>query len=174
MARPTEHSHWKGNKLLCTACLKYWEVGDFTTNPQRRMDREGRHCVCKVCQSIQAKERRKRLHKDSLDKLLKERLNSIKTRCKEKGWSTDITLQYLKELLIEQDSCCAISGIKMTHLLSAGRVPTNLSIDRIDSSVGYTRGNVHFVCMAVNQMKSNLSMDLLIYFCKQIINNYEG
>lgn len=31
------------------------------------------------------------------------------------------------------------------------------SIDRIDSSIGYIRGNVVFVISAVNTMKSNLS-----------------
>lgn len=40
------------------------------------------------------------------------------------------------------------------------RVPTNVSVDRINSNLGYIKGNLQLVCMAVNQIK---------YFCKSIL-----
>ncbi|UVY48073.1 MAG: hypothetical protein [Bacteriophage sp.] len=52
----------------------------------------------------------------------------------------------------------------MTYYFDSGRVPTNLSVDRIDSSLGYIKGNIQLVCMAVNQMKSVLTVEQLKYF----------
>lgn len=58
-----------------------------------------------------------------------------------------------------------------TDIFNSGRVPTNLSVDRIDSNKIYTKNNVQLVCMAVNQMKSDLN-DLTFYkFCEAIVAN---
>jgi len=47
----------------------------------------------------------------------------------------------------------------MTYKFYEGRVNTNVSIDRIDSTKGYSKDNVQLVCMAANQMKNDLSME---------------
>ena len=57
----------------------------------------------------------------------------------------------------------------MTNLAGSGRINTNISIDRIDSSVGYVRGNVQFVCDIVNRMKSDLSQEELYEWCGLIL-----
>lgn len=80
-----------------------------------------------------------------------------------------IDLQYLHELWDKQKGLCALSGMPMTYYFDSGRVPTNLSVDRIDSSLGYIKGNIQLVCMAVNQMKSDLTVEQLKYFCKSIL-----
>jgi hypothetical protein len=59
----------------------------------------------------------------------------------------------------------------MTSLSNTGRILTNLSIDRIDSKKGYIKDNIQFVCMAVNQMKSDLTLDELYFFCESILKN---
>lgn len=58
----------------------------------------------------------------------------------------------------------------MTYKAGAGRVNTNISIDRIDSSVGYVRGNVQFVCDVANRMKQDLSHKELLVWCKKILD----
>jgi hypothetical protein len=77
----------------------------------------------------------------------------------------------LHELWNKQNGICALSGIPMTYCFDSGRVPTNVSVDRIDSTLGYIRGNTQLVCMAVNQMKSDLTIEQLKYFCKSILEN---
>jgi hypothetical protein len=69
----------------------------------------------------------------------------------------------------EQSGCCAISGIEMTYLAGSGRTLTNISIDRIDSSRGYLRGNVQLVCDIVNRMKSNMTQEELLFWCEKIL-----
>lgn len=46
---------------------------------------------------------------------------------------------------------------------------TNVSIDRIDSSIGYKEDNIQLVCHIVNLMKHDLSIEELKTWCKRII-----
>lgn len=59
----------------------------------------------------------------------------------------------------------------MTYLAGSGRVFTNISIDRIDSSVGYVRGNVQFVCDVVNRMKQDLPQNEFMVWCRRVLEN---
>lgn len=104
-----------------------------------------------------------------LNRLLYERFHGLKDRSNRKNMDCDIDLQYLHELWDKQKGLCALSGIPMTYYFDSGRVPTNLSVDRIDSGLGYIKGNIQLVCMAVNQMKSDLTIEQLKYFCKSIL-----
>ena len=76
--------------------------------------------------------------------------------------------------MLKRQVKCAISNIDMTYVFNCGRIPTNVSIDRIDSAKGYIMNNIQLVCMACNQMKSDLSEHKLYEFCKAIVNNYES
>lgn len=115
--------------------------------------------------------RRKEKNRGSkdLNRLLYERFHGLKDRSNRKNMDCDIDLQYLHELWDKQKGLCALSGIPMTYYFDSGRVPTNLSVDRIDSGLGYIKGNIQLVCMAVNQMKSDLTIEQLKYFCKSIL-----
>lgn len=59
----------------------------------------------------------------------------------------------------------------MTYLAGNGRVATNISIDRINSSLGYVRGNVQFVCDVVNRMKQDLSQVELVLWCRRVLEH---
>ena len=59
----------------------------------------------------------------------------------------------------------------MTYELDRGRIFTNVSIDKINPNLGYIKDNIKLVCMAVNQMKSDMSLQELYMFCESIINN---
>ena len=57
----------------------------------------------------------------------------------------------------------------MTFEQGNGRISTNVSIDQINPKEGYTIGNIQLVCMAINQMKSDLNMDEVYMFCEGIL-----
>ena len=59
----------------------------------------------------------------------------------------------------------------MTFKQCNGRTPTNVSIDQVNHKEGYVIAHIQLVCMAVNQMKSDLEMDDLYTFCKAILEN---
>jgi hypothetical protein len=59
----------------------------------------------------------------------------------------------------------------MTYQAGSGRVNTNISIDRIDSSIGYVRGNVQFVCDVANRIKQDLPQKELLLWCQRILEH---
>jgi len=68
---------------------------------------------------------------------------------------------------------CPLSGQTMTHKLGNGEVLTNISVDRIDSSKEYVRGNIQFVCLMANIMKNRYDDKNLLLWSKKIVNNLE-
>lgn len=67
-----------------------------------------------------------------------------------------VTHSQLMEMYYQQNGLCALSGVKMTWMREKIR-PTSISIDRIDSTKGYTFDNVRLLCHAVNRMKGDAS-----------------
>lgn len=67
------------------------------------------------------------------------------------------------------------SGIKLTlpSFVKKNSKITTASLDRIDSSKPYTKGNVQFVSTSINFMKGELSHDDTILLCKQIASFWD-
>ncbi|QOR58465.1 hypothetical protein [uncultured phage cr1_1] len=159
--------------LYCYKCGIYKPETEFDTNRNKsNWFRNYKDKRCKECKKLQMLKRKQNNRgKQDLDRLLLERWHGVMDRSKRKGWECDITIEFLRELWCKQNGLCAISKIPMTYIFNSGRVPTNLSVDRIDSNKIYTKNNVQLVCMAVNQMKSDLN-DLTFYkFCEAIVAN---
>jgi hypothetical protein len=168
-----EQYNLEGN-LICYKCNEYKPETEFDINPNRWF-RNNRDYRCKECKKQQ---RLKRLitnrGKQDLDRLLLERYLGAKDRAKNKNLDFNLTLDFLKYLWNKQCGKCALSNIDMTSVFFSGRVPTNVSIDRIDSNKGYIMDNIQLVCMACNQMKNDLTKEELYKFCKNIVETYES
>lgn len=84
------------------------------------------------------------------------RLNGAKERARENGREFSLDKDFLLALWNDQNGRCAITGLPILPA-SAGtpsdRSPFALSIDRIDSSRGYTRNNVRLTTVIGNQAK---------------------
>lgn len=76
-----------------------------------------------------------------------------------------MTRQDLIEMWELQKGICVYTGIEMTTQPSS---PYSVSVERIDSSIGYTRENTVLVCNAVNKMKTNLNPVLFFEFCSAV------
>jgi hypothetical protein len=83
---------------------------------------------------------------------------------------SEVTLDLLKEMWAKQGGKCAVTGIPMTWAAAAGRVPTNVSLDRIDNSLGYSEDNIRLVCKMANHMKNSLSDQQMLEWCRLILN----
>ena len=81
----------------------------------------------------------------------------------------NLTLDFLEDLWNSQKGLCAITGRAMTHIRGEGKVLTNASIDRIDSTKGYEENNIQLVCYIVNIMKSDLTIGELKDWCREIL-----
>lgn len=59
----------------------------------------------------------------------------------------------------------------MAFALDSGRTFTNVSIDKINPNIGYIKGNIQLVCMAINQMKADMSTEELYMFAEALLKN---
>lgn len=87
--------------------------------------------------------------------------HKYKSGAETRGIQWDLEFEYLADLLIEQDFKCALSGLP----LEAINLNNNASLDRIDSSVGYVKGNVQWVLSEVNMMKQQYTQERFIEIC---------
>ena len=69
-----------------------------------------------------------------------------------------------------QNQKCQLSGIDLTFDSDLKIRDNNLSVDRIDSSIGYIEGNVQLVHKDINMMKGTLSQERFIELCKLVTN----
>lgn len=163
---------WKDGKLKCKICNQYLPTSSFDIKDSSNTLRKGYDTRCKSCKKLQGKNYRKSLEgEEALNATITARWLGARDRAKNKKISFEITKQDLKNLWHEQKGLCAISKIPMTYIMENGRTFTNLSVDRKNPHIGYTKDNVQLVCMAVNQMKSDLSKEELLMFCKAIVEN---
>lgn len=164
------NKEWKNEMLLCHSCLEYKDIDNFSPHGSTNPIRKNRRYICKECSRNNRENKQKSLPKEeNLLKVLQSRFLCARDRSKRKNIQFNITKEYLKELWDKQNGKCAISGIEMTFEQYKGRIPTNVSIDQINPKNGYTIGNIQLVCMAVNQMKSDLKIDELYKFCSAIL-----
>lgn len=93
-------------------------------------------------------------------------LGSAKARAKLMGWEFDLT----KDDLVFPEFC-PLLNCKLTY--TGGKQNTNASIDRIDSSIGYVKGNVQIISYLANLMKSRATEEQLIMFATNILKQHE-
>lgn len=76
----------------------------------------------------------------------------MRRRTRKKAFDTCMTIGQLGELLARCGGKCEISGVDLKRPQTDKRVkdPMNVSIDRIDSALGYTLANCRVVCLALN------------------------
>jgi hypothetical protein len=108
-------------------------------------------CVqCRLCSNAQAKIFRHRNH-----------LRYLATWARRRDYLSEITGEFLADLLIKQDGRCALTGV----VFDRDNTP---SLDRKDSSGRYTRDNVQLVLVEVNRMKSNFDQFSFVALCDRI------
>jgi hypothetical protein len=97
--------------------------------------------------------------------------------CKQRGQDVNITLEYLKDLWEFQHRQCPITGwgLRLRTLTDKRtKLPEDASLDRIDSSKGYIKGNVRFISCMANLALNVWSDEDLIEFCHAVAKNNVG
>jgi dCMP deaminase len=100
--------------------------------------------------------------------------SSIKASAKSRGINFELTKEFAWDLFVKQGGKCAISNVDIT--MCDSRKDKNIenhtaSLDRIDSSKGYTEENVWWVHKHVNKMKQEYPFEHFIDICGKIYLN---
>lgn len=92
----------------------------------------------------------------------------LKDRKKLQAMEFNITPEYLVELYEKQNRKCAVSGQSIDIDISKPIMQQKLSLDRIDSSKGYIKGNVQWVIKDLNMMKQAYSNEHFKEMCCEV------
>jgi len=177
-------------RIICANCNKEHEIrqGDF--NRKIKAGQSKFYCSLKCSGKADYKNNPKKLEKNRgnisllkgyesnrLDEFspFKYHANKARSRSKARGEKTNLDVQYLKEIWDKQNGTCPYTNIKMEISRTSQdedikKAPTKASLDRIDASIGYVKGNVEFVCYCINVMKNDFTKEQMIDFINQIKN----
>ncbi len=174
---------------ICTVCKISLDVSLFNKDMSKK---DKLKTCCKSCSAKSTKRwRHKNLEKSrELDKIyrtknkekikiknkrryqnltLDEKLKMlITTASKRKEYECSISPEYLKSIWEKQEGRCAYTKLPLT---ADANQFTTMSLDRIDSNVGYVESNVQLVCVVINKMKSNFTEDQFVGFCNLVAQN---
>lgn len=145
------------------------EASEFLKDSQKK-NRDYLTSSCAECHRAQYHSSKERLFKTySLDRKLRSAFNGARIRARKLNRNFSLELSDLYLMWNLQDGKCAITGRRMTYEHFCGRLGSNLSLDRIDSSFGYSIENSQLVCSIANTIKSDLSTKELLILCNEII-----
>ena len=71
---------------------------------------------------------------------------------RERGWEFDLTREFLDSIA---PTHCPVLGLKLEVSTGKGGADNSYSIDRVDSSKGYTKDNVVIISWRANRIKSD-------------------
>lgn len=102
---------------------------------------------------------------NSLDERIKHIIRNARSRSNIKGKDFNLTLEGVKQIYSDQNGQCFYSGLPLSFKTND---PSLLSIDRVNSDLGYVFGNVVLTTWACNAMKQDLDMETFLATAKLI------
>lgn len=132
----------------CSCCGEEKPLSEFH---KKSNTRDGLQYDCKSCNSmLSTKYKRARQQKNPFKEAHIRKRNGAKAAL----IAYDLTPEYLRNMWEEQDGKCAALGLELDLLAPFG-TDHKATIDRIVPSVGYTQGNVKWVSMLANRVKTD-------------------
>jgi len=145
-------------------CSKCGEVKNLNKFVKSKGHKFGVHSICKECKEKYLNEWRKNNY---------HRFWSARTliQHKGKGFSVKITKNEL-ENIAEKTKYCLICDCKLDWKFGTGLNANSPTLDRINNQKTLTLNNVQIICSKCNRIKSNMSMNEFIEYCKMIYKKF--
>jgi len=161
-----------------------WKVIERNNNTSQRNPQWICRCQCGVIKSIDGGHLRRGntrqcrscvewKPKDGIP-ISSKQWHAIQYNAKIRNIKFQLTRQQVYSVFQKQHGKCALTDLNIR--LYINREPRSYgtaSLDRIDSSKGYTKTNIQWVHKDINRMKSDLPEDKFIYYCS-LISQYRS
>lgn len=116
----------------------------------------------------------KRPYKDLIPDVLWKRINN---NANKRSITLEISKEFAEDLFLKQNGKCALTGLDLEfpkHGTGFLKGEYSASLDRINSTEGYTVNNVQWVHRNINMMKHVFTQEYFIELCKKVVDyNYE-
>lgn len=164
---------------ICSHCNEDKLLSEFSVNNKAK---DKLQYKCRTC-DVKYQAKRREANKDHFTEYSREYqkgrrkdfeyrlqmlINASKQRAKSKGREHNITIEDLKAIY-PSDGRCPIFG-NILEFNEAGFRDSSPSIDRIDSSKGYTIDNIQVISWKANRIKGAASLqdlEMLVAYLKQ-------
>lgn len=175
---------------VCKKCKLEKELSEFNKSKANMLD--GIDWQCKLCRKAYknkdyirdaANARRRFRHQNDTEFRERRRESNLKFQHenherylwrKAKQRAVQLDLEFNIEISdIKIPEYCPLLEIKLFKG-KPGDYQNSPSVDRIDSSKGYIKGNIAIISTRANTMKSNASLELLEKFSKNILQYYNS
>jgi len=156
------------NELKQCARCKDW----FTHSFFNVVKKTGRlTSYCRECNNKNSREHYLKNH-DHIKNYRKSKqdeatLSGIKRRAKQKKLEFDLEVE---DIL---GTTCPIFGVELKRGSKQGPSDFAPSVDRIDNSKGYVKGNVQVLSNLANKMKANATPEQLLQFAEWVFKTYK-
>lgn len=146
------------------------------TNPEyyslkKKKDKENRY----KRKDKELKYRQSRYYSSDLKNIISITYSNVKGRAKQYSLQFDLDKEFLLDLIKVQEQKCALTGLDFKYdpenVEVAHKRPFAPSLDRIDSTKGYTKDNVRFVCIIVNFALSEFGDKAFDKMCRAYMMN---
>jgi hypothetical protein len=175
----------KTTKITCKTCNKTVAKSKGEIDRQKKRGRIDFYCGLKC--AGQTKKNLKHLKKFK-DNFLYTRhirqkdehsgfrwyMKNIKRSSKKRNHTYDVDIEYLEMIWKKQEGICPFTKEKLqlkTHSDDRFSTPYSASIDRIDNSKGYIKGNIRFVALIFNYARNVFTDEEVLGFCKKVASN---
>jgi hypothetical protein len=125
---------------------------------------DGYHSWCKSCCKHGNQQSRNKIN-STIQGRAKIFLQNAQKSAIKRNQEFCLTIDDIVKCWVDQSEICAYSGRKMT--LEAAKLNT-VSIERINSNIGYTPENTILVCQSINRMKSDFDLNDFFDLCKDV------
>lgn len=159
--------------LICENCKECKQSKKFRKRTESKI--HSRRPFCLNCEKSIAQSRYTKNKKTTLATIQKYRQNNWKLKMlwQAKATAARKNLDFnLEESDIVIPSHCKYLNIPLTQSLGEGVIWSNTSLDRIDSSLGYIKGNVEVISRKANSIKNMATIDELRVFAKNVLEIY--
>ena len=146
------------------SCFKCKQHKPFDLFFKHKQTSDGYHSWCKSCCRDGNIRSRQKLN-STIEGRANVVLRNAKNSADKRKQVFVITVADVVKCWNEQHGVCAYSGRQMT--LEAGHLHT-VSLERVNSSIGYTPDNTILVCQAINRMKSNFVFEDFYALCSDV------